>query len=157
MTTTAHRRISPQHLLWEEPYLGAYRAESDVPDVVGDDLCNVAVSLVNLNRHFHSPITQQKATLHEQFRALADHWYEESRFQSSIPLITGLPSYQAVIGLGPSVVPLILREMETRPGFWFTALRAITGENPVRPEHRGDVARMVTDWLAWGRRQGLSW
>jgi hypothetical protein len=47
-------------------------------------------------------------------------------------------------------VPLILKELQARPDHWFTALRAITGENPVPDEHRGDLRAMADDWLRWG-------
>lgn len=65
------------------------------------------------------------------------------------------PAYQRIIGLGPAVVPLVLRELEQHGGHWFWALRALTGENPVRPEDAGQVRKMTESWLEWGRQRGL--
>jgi hypothetical protein len=66
-------------------------------------------------------------------------------------------AYQQIIGLGAECVPLLLAELERTPDHWFWALRSITGENPVRPEHRGKLALMAKDWIDWGRGQGYRW
>ena len=65
------------------------------------------------------------------------------------------PAYQAIIALGPPVVPLLLHDLEREPFHWFEALQAITGEDPVPREHWGMIAAMRADWLAWGRERGL--
>jgi hypothetical protein len=67
------------------------------------------------------------------------------------------PAYQAIIGLGESVVPLLLRELEREPDHWFIALKSVTGADPVRADHRGDLRAMAADWVAWGRAQGHRW
>ena len=59
--------------------------------------------------------------------------------------------------MGPRALPLILKELEQRPNHWFWALRALTQENPVLPEHRGAIAEMTQDWLNWARAKGLQW
>ena len=60
-------------------------------------------------------------------------------------------AYQQIIGMGERALPLIFDEMQAHGGRWFWALRAITGENPVRPEDRGDARRMTQTWLEWAR------
>ena len=35
------------------------------------------------------------------------------------------------------------------------ATAEITGANPVPPEDSGNIRRMATAWLAWGRAKGL--
>lgn len=65
------------------------------------------------------------------------------------------PAYQRIIGLGPAVIPLVLRDLEQQGGHWFWALRALTGENPVKPEDAGQVRKMTESWLEWGRQRGL--
>ena len=65
-----------------------------------------------------------------------------------------LPSYQQVIGIGPSVVPYLLRELKYFPDHWFWALNAITGEDPVPPESKGKFQKMTEAWLDWGRKKG---
>jgi hypothetical protein len=64
------------------------------------------------------------------------------------------PAYQQIIGMGERVVPVLLRELERRPNHWFWALKAITRQDPVPDEARGDFDAMVGAWLRWGRTQG---
>ena len=49
------------------------------------------------------------------------------------------PAYREIIAMGEPAIGLILAELETRPDHWFEALRALTGEDPVPPEARGDA------------------
>jgi hypothetical protein len=62
---------------------------------------------------------------------------------------------QEIIQLGKPVVPFIIEELRTEPRYWFPALHAITGEDPVAPEDRGFVGKMATTWLGWARGRGL--
>ena len=64
------------------------------------------------------------------------------------------PSYQKIIGMGEKVVPLILRELETRPNHWFWALKAITGADPIQSHQRGKISEMTKAWLSWARENG---
>ena len=59
------------------------------------------------------------------------------------------------ISMGQKAVPLILNEMQQRPGHWFRAIKAITGENPMHPEHAGDLTHMTEDRLKWGEQNGV--
>lgn len=95
--------------------------------------------------------------LERLFLNLAEQWRQERGPASSTTQLALCPSYQRIIGLGAAVVPLLLRELERRPDHWFWALKAITGADPVRPESRGKVLEMASQWLAWGREQGYSW
>ena len=70
------------------------------------------------------------------------------------------PAYQSIIGMGESVVPLILSQLYNEgdePDQWFWALTAITGANPVKDEDRGDFVKMAQVWLEWGLREGYVW
>ncbi len=91
----------------------------------------------------------------DRFRALAEEWDEETGHLSSIHQIVMHPAYQQIIGMGPAVVPLLLRDMVRTQAHWFWALRAITGDNPVPPDARGQVDRTVAAWADWGRARGL--
>jgi hypothetical protein len=64
------------------------------------------------------------------------------------------PTYKEIIGIGPMAIPFILDELRTEPRFWFPALQAITGEDPVPEEDRGFVRKMKDAWLEWGNRHG---
>ena len=81
-------------------------------------------------------------------------WKAETFFHSSISKKTQHPDYQRIIGMGPAVVPLILHWLKHEPDFWFDALVAITGEQPIPPQRAGDVEAMARDWLEWGRTHG---
>ncbi len=103
-----------------------------------------------------SPPDQPSVELEEKFDRLSEEWKSEAEFLSSPDQMAMLPSYQRIIGMGPIAVPLILREMEREPHFWFWALRSITGEDPVPERSRGNVPEMVKAWLAWANRRNFS-
>lgn len=91
--------------------------------------------------------------LEPEFRRLADRWRQETAQVSDVHEIVLHPSYLRIIGLGPDAIPLVLNELRQRPGFWFTALEALTGIDPVPPETIGTKA-IREAWLAWGARNG---
>lgn len=88
-----------------------------------------------------------------RFNNLASTWRDETRLTSATDELIMSPSYQRIIGIGPTAVPLLLRELRDNPDHWFWALEAITGENPVAEDATFDEA--VAAWLEWGTRQGL--
>lgn len=92
-----------------------------------------------------------------RFQALAARWREECGHLSSIREMIIHPAYQQIIGMGPAVLPHLLAELARRPGHWFWALTVITGEDPVRQEHRGIVRAMAGDWLEWAETRGIRW
>ncbi len=64
------------------------------------------------------------------------------------------PAYQRIIGMGPAVLPLLLRDLEAGPIDWFWALESITEENPVHPDDLGNIQAMAKAWIEWGRSKG---
>jgi hypothetical protein len=97
----------------------------------------------------------QQLTLQQRFHALAETWSAETRHMSSSTDRAMHPAYQQIIGLGPAAIPLLLEELQQKPGHWSWALRAITGENPVKEQHRGKLALVTQDWLEWGKANGF--
>jgi hypothetical protein len=91
-----------------------------------------------------------------KFKRLLAEWQEESIVMSSITEMVMLPSYQAIIGMGPDAVRLILNELKHDPDYLFWALEAITGANPVLPEDEGNLNRMTNAWIKWGQESGLT-
>jgi hypothetical protein len=87
----------------------------------------------------------------EKFTRLASRWREETRAVSSDSDIVASFAYHQIIGMGERALPLIFEEMAAHGGRWFWALRAITGENPINPQDRGNVRRMTEAWLEWAR------
>ncbi len=93
----------------------------------------------------------EKQSVRTRFDALTSLWQLETAPLSSISQKAMHPAYQQIIGLGPEVVPYILTELQVHPGHWFWALRAITGENPIKAEQQGRVPEMAAAWVQWGR------
>jgi predicted DNA-binding antitoxin AbrB/MazE fold protein len=93
--------------------------------------------------------------LEKRFRNLVRQWQRETSHFSSTARMARHPAYQEIIGMGEAVVPLLLAELQRKPDFWFAALRAITGKNPVPAESAGKVKEMAQAWLAWGKAEGL--
>ena len=99
--------------------------------------------------------TAKKSDLSTTFAELAKEWKSKSRYMSNVAQMAMLRAYQRIIGLGPSVVPLILSELNRQPDQWFWALEALTGENPVPAESAGKVKEMARAWVEWGKNQGI--
>lgn len=123
----------------------------------GSDLKRVEDRVRELRDDYYDSvaITYREAVIAEAFRSLSEEWRQATRFQSSVRHITNHLAYRAIVQLGEEVLPLILRELRRRPEPWFAALREITGADPVRPEHRGNMRAIAETWLRWGRDHGF--
>ena len=94
----------------------------------------------------------RSSELEQKFAQLVERWRQETAVLSNVHRIILHPAYQRIIGLGPDAIPLILKELACRPGHWFWALYAITGEDPAPP---GATFKQAVDaWLTWGRSKG---
>jgi hypothetical protein len=105
---------------------------------------------VDLNRQD----TDHDENLEQRFRSGVAKWQEETRFESSMTNAAINTNYQQIIGMGPAVLPFILRELRDNGGYWFWALRMISGEDPVPAESKGHIPQMTQIWLQWGRTKG---
>ena len=97
-----------------------------------------------------NPITGIPDTI--TFENLIESWHKERGASSSTREITTCQSYLAIIGMGRDALPLIferLRAEGEKPDHWFAALRAITRDNPVQPQNRGNLREMAKAWLNW--------
>ena len=101
--------------------------------------------------HFLATYSRFWGSAFIRFLQLKAKWEKETAHLSSHTSIH--PSYQQIIGMGPTAIPFILRELKNKPGHWFWALKSITGEDPVPHEHRGKVRQMTDDWLKWAKEQ----
>jgi hypothetical protein len=89
-----------------------------------------------------------------RFHRLAQRWKQETAHVSNIAKKALHPAYQEIIGMGKSVMPLLLAELRNDPDDWFWALHAISGASPVPAESRGNLRAMVDAWLKWALDQG---
>jgi hypothetical protein len=103
-----------------------------------------------------SPLRQSE-TVEERFRRLAMAWNEAVAHHSSTSVRNNHPAYREIIGLGPDVIPLLLRDLEENQTHWFCALREITGASPIPESAAGDVPKMVETWLRWAKDNGYQW
>lgn len=96
-----------------------------------------------------------KSKLELKFRELESKWLSETRFLSFGRHEN--EHYQAIIGLGSEVIPLLLKDLKANsenPRDWFYALYELTGVNPCPPEIAGKFAKMVPYWLEYGKEMG---
>lgn len=100
-----------------------------------------------------APIYKQ-LTIEDRFRILSQRWKQESQPLSSTSEMARLGSYRQIILMGRQAIPLLLRELQREPDYWFMALEEISGTNPVRDNERGRLQLMADAWLRWGREQG---
>lgn len=92
-----------------------------------------------------------KAELKTIFNGLVKTWKEGTAGYSITTRRYAHGSYQAILVLGPDVVPLILIELQNRPDWWFEALKALTKADPTKPTDNFHAA--VKAWLQWGKEQ----
>jgi hypothetical protein len=92
----------------------------------------------------------------DKFSALASDWEKDVAGLSSTAQMSQHSAYQEIISMGTQIVSLLLSELKRNPVYWLSALNAITGENPIKPEQRGRVKQMASAWIDWGRNQGYA-
>ena len=105
------------------------------------------------SRHWIETLCDEHET-EAKFRDLAYKWEQATVLLSSMTEIVCHPAYQEIISMGKEAIPLILKKLQKQPGYWFEALRCITGENPVSVEAQGDIELLTKAWLDWGKDQG---
>lgn len=129
-------------------------------DIIGEPKIEYAVYdmtdrwFENVKQLSTSPLVQE-SDLSQLFMKYAAEWRSDTSHLSSIDRKIQHPSYLRIIGMGLSVVPLIIRELKEKPDHWFYALSIITGENPVKPEDAGKMSRMQEAWVNWARMKGI--
>lgn len=89
-----------------------------------------------------------------KFQALAAEWREATDHLSSVRDKCVHPAYQQIIGMGPDVLALVFGELRGKGGFWFWALRALTGENPVPESAKGRFDLIRAAWIRWAEARG---
>jgi hypothetical protein len=115
--------------------------------------CLIPVQLAPTTSVTYARVLQE--VLRVRFEALAAEWREDTGHLSVDSDITSHPAYLGIIGMGAPVLPLILEDLGKTGDFWFTALEAITGEDPVPLESRGKIKMVANAWLDWGRNYSV--
>jgi hypothetical protein len=104
-----------------------------------------------------TPAPERAESVEERFRRLAAVWRAETAYVSSSSDLVAHPAFQEIVGMGPTVIPLLLRELANHTGHWHRALRRITGADPVPPADRGNIDKAAEAWLRWGKEHGYEW
>lgn len=76
-----------------------------------------------------------------RFRKLAAVWEAETMFLSDAHRIIAHPAFQEIIGMGETVIPFMLRDLETKAHQWVWALPRITGPTRSRQPMLAIAAR----------------
>jgi len=97
---------------------------------------------------------ESETELGAKFFELAQQWKRETRSLSLMSDIVAHPAYRQIVEMGLDAVPFLLNDLQQESSFWFSALREITGENPIKSEDKGRVEKMRQAWLDWGREHG---
>ena len=84
-----------------------------------------------------------------KFNKLVSQWKSETGGLSSPRAISQHPCYLEIIKMGEEVLPLIFYDLKNNGGWWYPALRAITGVNPVSDDARGNIELNTEQWLKW--------
>lgn len=100
-----------------------------------------------------NPVSRSDANILEKFNNLKLSWQKDTGHAGFVAEIALHPAYQEIIGMGKSVIPLILNELRKEPHHWFWALSSISGDNPIRFEQRGIMQEMVSAWIRWGKEK----
>jgi hypothetical protein len=144
---------SATRLLREEDYIDLSMLDDEAQaGAPSRALRTVVTQQRDAYEHYSFPLS--RATPAQRFRELAAAWRSATAYLSSPTDMAIHPAYQQIIGMGYEAVPFILAELRDGPEHWFWALRAITGVDPVQPEHRGKIAEMAEAWLRWGQIEG---
>lgn len=100
----------------------------------------------------------QDIDLQKTFQELAKKWRDETMGSSSPLEKIANDNYLMIIKKGVQhkeiIVPMILKELNKDPDYWFEALRLITEENPVKPEEFNSYKLVTKAWLNWGKEKG---
>lgn len=98
----------------------------------------------------------QSNNLVREFHRLAAIWRMDTIHISDVRERCFHPAYQQIISLGEEALPLIFEELAVAPDDWFTALKAITGVDPIPVEFQSNFEETVNGWLAWAKSNGHS-
>ena len=108
-------------------------------------------NIIGRKANYAQPV--ERESIEQRFQRLANQWREETAHLSSMTKRVMHPAYQSIIGMGPEVLPILIRELQDNPNHWFWALRAITEEDPTQPEDAGNLQKMRESWLMWAKER----
>lgn len=100
------------------------------------------------------PEQERLSGLRDKFHQLKREWKEATGHYSDMYRAAKHPAARAILEMGWDVVPLMICDQYSTNTHWFIQLNEITGEHPVKEEHRGRIPLMAKDWLDWWVARG---
>jgi hypothetical protein len=107
-------------------------------------------------RSYSTTRTRPHFVLTWQVNALANMLRDDTFASSNPKAVIDHPAFQMIRWLGASALPLLIQRLEREPSLWLTALPSLVGTSPVRPESRGRVLAMISDWREWAQQNGFT-
>jgi hypothetical protein len=89
----------------------------------------------------------------EKLNEYVINWHSETMFLSSSKRYENR-WYKEIVMLGVEAVPDMISAMLSHDTDLFEALIRITGENPIKDEHRGIMREMKNDFISWWDENG---
>jgi hypothetical protein len=89
-----------------------------------------------------------------KFHTLANKLKEETAHMSMRSAAVDHPAHREIVSYREHALPYIFDDLRNKPWHWFMALHMITGDNPIKEEHRGRIKEMTQDWLEWADQHG---
>jgi len=105
----------------------------------------------NTNNLSQFALSEPSMALKLEFERLTTEFKEATKYSSNPGDTINHPSYQKIINMGPRVLPLIFEDVKRDNGFWYEALRQLTGSDPVPKSQWGDIKAMNKTWLKWAK------
>lgn len=135
------------------------KAEFEYNITLSDSGKNIYCSFSNAMKLYegNSLYVKQKKLSQEytEFLELKEKWKEETLYESSSDKIFSNSNYVRIIAFGTEALPWIIKDLKRNGGFWFAALKKITGINPIKNENIGKYEGMKQDWLEWSEKYYL--
>lgn len=147
-------------LIWPERTLGSVWASKCRP-VRYDEYAEIKVKETiesAFSETLFVPATDRPAqveTTAQKFRRLADTWQRETAHQSSMMKRVMNENYQAIMAMGPSVVPLLLADLAHTRRDWFWALHHLAEHDPTETLNSTNRDDMIAAWETWGKERGI--
>lgn len=109
---------------------------------------------IYVNSYCHFAYPASRISDRQRFELLTLTWQRDTQLSSISLDLTAHSAYQQIIGMGERALPYIFEKLALGQAHWYIALQAITGINPIKKEHRGNIPKMTEDWIEWGRSNG---
>jgi len=139
---------------WQDPH-SSWSIGSAIPKPKATYAPRKTLRIVNLPQHSAWLREQDRVNVASEFRKLR---LALDRRLGPVGLLRDRlfsAEYAAIVGLGPRVVPLLLKDLQRSVQPWFWALKAITRTDPASDVNPGDFETIAARWIEWGKQKKI--